>query len=416
MLNPHTILQINKYHYIRRGAERYYFNVSELLREKGHRVVHFSMHDSRNLPSEYAKYFVSSMDISKTHFNFSGLRKALRMVYSRESKKNIEALLHDTKPQVAHIHNIYHQLSPSILSMLKKYHIPVVMSLHDYKLITPNYTFLCQEKICEHTHWYQGITHRSVKDSYIASAWCELEKFIHDRWGIYNKVVDVFLAPSEFIKNKFIEYGFDERKIKVLPYALNLQEYSSDLSDIAYPTNPAYILYFGSLSKEKGVGVLLDAMTEVKNNITLKIVGEGPLLDILKTKVKDRKIPHVEFLGYLSGDALREVVNKSMAIIVPSVWYENSPLVIYEAMALGKPIIGSRIGGIPELVKENVTGLLFEAGNSYELASKIDYITQNKDMVKQMGNAARTESLKFGFDTHYEEIMEVYRGVIGKRA
>lgn len=408
MLFPNTILQINKYHYIRRGAERYYFNLSDLLRERGHQVVHFSMHDQRNLPSEYAKYFVSNMDIFKTHFNLSGLRKALRMVYSRESKKNIEALLRDTKPRVAHIHNIYHQLSPSVLSALRKYHIPAVMSLHDYKLITPNYTFLCKEKICEHRHWYQGITHRSVKDSYVASAWCELEKFIHDRWGIYHNAIDLFLAPSEFIKNKFIEYGFNEQKIKVLPYTLNLKEYSEARS----PSD--YILYFGSLSKEKGIEVLLDAMTEVKNSVTLKIVGEGPLENALKAKVKKRKMSQIEFLGYLAGDALREMANKSMCVIVPSVWYENSPLVIYEAMALGKPVIGSRIGGIPELVKENVTGLLFEAGNSYELASKIDYLIQNKDMIEQMGRAAKAESLRFGFDTHYEEIMEVYRNVMEK--
>lgn len=401
-----TILQINKFHYIRGGAERYYFNLSDLLEKKGHQVVHFSTQSEKNIASEFNPYFVNSMDISHPHFGISGLRKAFKIIYSFESKRKLEALVKKTRPDVAHVHNIYHHLSPSILPVLKKYHIPVVMSLHDYKLISPNYQFLCNEKVCEHHgSYYREMAHRSIKNSYTASALCVLEAALHDAWGIYENTVDLFLAPSEFLKNKFVEYGFREDRIKVLPYTLDLNEYNGQ-----YPVSgkEKYILFFGRLSKEKGVRVLIDAMKIVKNGVKLKIVGEGPLLESLRLKIKKEKISNVEFLGFQTGDELKRIIAGSAAVVVPSIWYENSPLVIYEAMALGKVIIGSRIGGIPELVDEGKTGLLFDAGDYRELATKIDYIWENDEGSAKLGEEAKRASAKFDFETHYGKIKEIY--------
>lgn len=401
-----TILQINKFHYICGGADRYYFNLSELLRKKGHRVVNFSMKDERNEPSEWSDYFVGNIDISKTHFDLAGLRKAARIIYSLESKRKIEQLIKDIQPDIAHIHNIYHQISPSILPVLKKYNIPVVMNLHDYKLISPNYKFLCRGKICEHKRkYYREIFHKSIKDSYIASSWCVLETVIHNVLNIYKNNIDLYLAPSEFIKNKFVEYGFEPDKIKVLPYALDTDKYGNLPNKTVAQR---YILYLGRLSEEKGIEVLIEAMKNIKNKVLLKIVGEGSLLDDLKRKKELEGLDNIEFVGFQSGDKLKQIISDSEFVVVPSVWYENSPLVIYEAMALGKTVIGSRIGGIPELIKEGVTGLLFEAGDSRELATKIDYLLDNDKVLTRMGEAAKVESLRFGFDKHYEKIMEVY--------
>lgn len=408
MIYPQTILQVNKFHYIRGGAERYYFNVSDLLKEKGHKVVHFSMKDDKNEASEFSRYFIKNINISQPSFSWGGFKKAFKIIYSFESKKNITRLIKDTKPNIAHIHNVYHQISPSILPVLKKYNIPVVMSLHDYKLISPNYKFLCEERICEHKgNYYQEILHKSVKDSYAASALCVLEARIHRWLNIYNANIDLFLAPSEFIKNKFIEYGFNEDKIKVLPYALNIRDYGNQNTN-KLKASEKYILYFGRLSKEKGIGVLIEAMKNVRNRITLKIVGEGPLLETIQSRVKKESISNIEFIGFQSGDALKKIIRESALVVVPSIWYENSPLVIYEAMALGKVVVGSRIGGIAELIKENKTGLLFDPNEYRELATKIDYLLDNEDILLKMEEESKNASEQFGFDAHYDEIMKIY--------
>lgn len=405
-MSPNTILQINKFHYMRGGAERYYFNLSELLERYGHRVVHFSMQDPKNIPSEFSQYFVSKMDISRVSFSLAGVRKAMRLLYSFESKSKIEQIIKDTKPDIAHIHNIYHQISPSILPVLKKFKIPVVMSLHDYKLISPNYQFLCNGKICEHKNSYsKEIFHKTVKNSYVASALCALEMKVHIFFDVYKRNIDLFLAPSEFIKNKFVEYGFDSDKIKVLPYALEIESYR----DISPVNGPRYIVYFGRLSKEKGIDILLNAIKNIKNDVKLKIAGEGPMLEQLKLKIKNESIQNIEFVDFKSGDELKNIIAGSLFVVVPSIWYENSPLAIYEAMALGKAVIGSRIGGIPELVKENITGLLFEAGNSQELATKINYLLDNEEILIKMGKEAKEIAVeKFGYDEHYKQINAIY--------
>lgn len=414
---PNTILQINKFHYIRGGAERYYFNLSRLLKQQGHKVIHFSMDDPRNFPSPFKDHFVSNLEISSPQMGLGGLKKAGRIIYSLESRNKMKELVKIYRPEIAHVHNIYHQISPSILSVLKKNNIPVVMSLHDYKLISPNYKFMCGARICEHKgHYYKEIFHRSIKNSYLASALCVAEIYIDKIFKLHQRNVDLFLAPSEFIKNKFVEYGFDERKIKVLPYTLETEEYSSFL-----PTGRGkkFILYLGRLSEEKGIEVLIDAMGELNNiypnmagDVTLKIVGEGPLEEKLKLKVQNLNLNNIEFIGFKLGKALKQVVAESLAVVVPSAWYENSPLAIYEAMALGKPVIGSRVGGIPELVQENITGLLFEVGNHQELAAKIHYLLNNNERLLSMGEAARDACHKFNFKEHYGKIMEVYREVL----
>lgn len=404
-----TILQINKYHYRRAGAESYYFDLSDLLRSKGHRVVNFSMKHKENVPSEFSNYFVSNVDISKTQFDLTGLKKAARIIYSFEAKDKIEKLIKDTKPDIAHIHNIYHQISPSILPVLKKRGIPVVMSIHDFKLLSPNYSFLCNGEVCEHRHsYYKEVLHKSIKDSYIASAWCALEAYVHNFLKIYKNNIDLFLAPCEFMKNKFIEYGFDENKIKVLPYTLDLEKYQ----DLSLPPNSEkYILYLGRLSVEKGIGVLIEAMKKVKGNIKLKIMGDGSMLKSLKLKVKNEKLPNIEFTGFKEGDELKRITAGSLFVVLPVIRYENSPLVIYESMALGKPVIGSRMGGIPELIQDGMTGLLFEAGNADELAGKINFLLNDEEKIKQMSERAKNASKKFGFEEHYRKIMDIYSSI-----
>lgn len=407
-----TILQVNKFHYICGGADRYYFNLSELLKKKGHQVVNFSMKDERNEPSEWSDYFVSNIDISKTHFNLSGLKKAARIIYSFEAKKRIEALVKKTKPDIAHIHNIYHQISPSILPVLKKYNIPVAMNLHDYKLVSPNYKFLCRGKLCEHKgSYYKEIIHKSVKNSYIATALCVLEAAIHNFFDIYKKNVDLFIVPCEFAKNKFVEYGFGESQITVVPFTMDVRAYYSydeQFNRFPQKKDEEYILYFGRLSEEKGIDVLIDAVKNAKSNVKLKITGEGQMLESLKLKVQNERIKNIEFAGFKSGEELKNIIANSLFIVVPSVWYENPASVIYEAMALGKPVLGSRIAGIPELVRDNKTGILFEMGDYKDLSNKIDYMLQNRDLVDTMGKEAKKLADNFRFENHYKEIMEVY--------
>lgn len=402
------ILQINKFHYPKAGADRYYFDLSQLLEKNGHQVIHFAMQDEKNVESPYSKYFVSQVDFSKVRLNKEGLRVAGRMLYSFEAKRKIEELIRDTKPDIAHIHNIYHQLSPSILPVLKKHGIPIVMTAHDYKLISPNYSMYHDGKICEHSKIYRfwnTVIRRCVKSSYLASLLSALEMGLHKLIGIYEKNINAIIVPSKFMRDKFIEYGQDEDKIKYIRYSIEAKKFNpGEIGD--------YLVFFGRLSEEKGIGVLLEAVKLVPE-AKLKIVGSGPLEEKLKDQVKNLFMEkQVEFLGYKKGGELWDIVGNSLAVVLPSEWYENAPVSILEALALARPVLGSNIGGIPELIKEGETGLLFEPANSRDLAGKIKWAYENQNQVAAMGRRARQwAEEEFRPEEHYKKIMEVYQGL-----
>jgi glycosyltransferase involved in cell wall biosynthesis len=400
------ILLINKYFYHKGGAETVFFDTAELLKKKGHELVFFSMKHPKNIRTEYEKYFVSETDYEKPGIGDS-LRASMNILYSFEAKNRLEKLLQEEKPDIAHLHNIYHQISPSILHSLKKNKVPVVMTLHDYKLVCGSYALIAGGKICEACKgrkYYNCFIKRCVKQSRLKSLLSTLEMYFHHRVLHVYRRVDAFISPSQFLKYKIEEMGFRGR-IEYLPNFVEKEKYQPE----AY-TPGRSIAYFGRISKEKGISTLIDAVHGL--DLNLKIIGDGPIKDELFRRVEVRHQPNVQFLGYKNGADLVKEINSCQFVVLPSEWYENNPRSILEAFALGKPVIGSRVGGIPELIREGETGYVFAMGDPLELKKTILRLINSPEDIRRMGrNAMVVAESEFTASKHYERLMEIYKSI-----
>ncbi|KKS96698.1 MAG: glycosyltransferase [Candidatus Gottesmanbacteria bacterium GW2011_GWA2_43_14] len=403
-----NILLVNKFFYLHGGVSRYFFELSRLLTEKKHRLAFFAMKDGKNLPSDWSRYFASYIDFDRPSLS-AALPVLSRMFYSREARRKISDLLDIFPAEIAHIRSVYHHLSPSLLFELKKRGIPVVQTLGDYHLIAPNYSLFHDGKICEITkpqNYHRAILHRCVKGSYSASLACAIELYLQTKFRWYVNNVNFFISPSLFMKKKLVEYGLPQEKIIHLPHFVDNRKYKAVYED------SGYILYFGRLSPEKGLLFLLEVMSGLPE-IKLKIAGRGPLLAALSSAVRRKKLSNVELVDFREDRELKTLIAGSRFVVLPSVWYENFPNSLLEAAAGGKPAAASDIGGIPELVENERTGLLFKPGNLPDAVDKISRLWQNKKMVRQLGKQAREAAVKyFNPEKHYLRLMNTYQSVL----
>jgi glycosyltransferase involved in cell wall biosynthesis len=408
------ILLINNFYYNRGGDCTYLLSLQKLLEKKGHKVIIFSMHHPDNFKTEFSKYFVSYINY-REEIKIKTIKTVLkvlkRTVFSSEAKDKIKELIKKERPDIAHIQNIHHHITPSILYVLRKNKIPIIWTLHDYTAICPNTAFLTYGKICERCKkrkYYWPLIIRCKKDSLGASAIAAIETVIHRIMRVYN-YVDKFIAPSKFLRNKFIEYGFRREKIVHIDHFIDFPI----VKDRVVPED--YYIYVGRISEEKGVKTLVDAAIRA-NSSKLRVAGDGPLLDkmIAYVNAKDkRKI--IKFLGHKSREELFDIYRECKFIVVPSEWYENAGLIILEAFACGKPVIGSRMGGIPELVKDAERGIIFEPGNVEELSDRIKYLLDNPDIADEMGRTARKYLEKeLNREKHYDKLMKIYNQAVSK--
>jgi len=402
-------LQINNYHYIRGGAERYYFEVTRLLEEHGHRVHCFSVKHESNLESPYSKYFGRPMSFDAGQGLVTKLGTALRMLYSFENNKLMRRLLSDYRVDIAHAHNIYHRVCPSVFDVLRKRNIPVVMTLHDYKLGCSTYNFYRDGHICTEclsAGRSRVIKNRCTKGSLAQSLFHYFEAEVHGLLDIYAKNVAFFICPSMFSLRKHAEIGVDEKKLVHIPNFINTAAYEPDYE------RHDYILFAGRLSGEKGIRTLLDAVKGI--DVQLRIVGDGPMGDEYRAYAKDKKIDNVVFEGYRTGEDLKNLFRNASFLLLPSEWYENAPMTVLEAFAYGKPVVGSDIGGIPEMVVEGQTGLLFKPGDYMELREKINYLVSRPSTIIGMGREARKKvEEEYNAGVHYQSLMEVYERAKG---
>ena len=397
-----NILYANKFFFLNGGSERVFFQEREFLQANGHAVVDFSMEDERNVFSEYSSYFIANVDFNTAKGLFAKLNSAANFIHSPVAVTNLQKLLQQEKPQIAHLHNIYHQLTPSIIPVLKKSGAKVVLTLHDFKLICPSYLALRGDEICldcDGRRFWKPFT-TNCQQSRFKGLLLSLEAIFHQIKKSYDQV-DCFLAPSQFMAD-VIAKRIDREKIRVLKNGIDTDAFVPQYEDTGYG------LYFGRLSKEKGVETLLNAYEKSSHNFPLKIVGTGPLEDDLKEDYAE-----AEFLGYKSGDELQQLIKNAAFVVVPSEWYENCSMVVLEAMAYGKPVIGSRIGGIPEQIEDGVTGLLFEMGNARELAEKMEYLIDNPEVRTEMGKAARAKlEREYSLQQHCESLVSMYEQLL----
>lgn len=404
------ILMIDKYNYIRGGSETYLFALKDMLEKNGHEIVMFSMKSEKNFPSKYSEYFVKNIDY--TQGGIKKITNGLKLINSREAYVNICRLIEDTKPDVAHINLIYHQLTPSVIHALKKYNIPMVYVSHDYKIVCPNYK-LYNNGVCRKCYggkYINCLKTKCHKDSLVNSLLMTIEAYYHRFKGSYD-LVDKIITPSNFVANELIKSGIDGNKIKSLPNFLTVN-HNIDLSKIKKENT---LLYYGRLSNEKGLFVLMEALKYIKSDINVNIVGIGPEEEKLKAFIKENKIKNVSFLGFKSGQDLHSEIAKAKCTVLPSIWHEAFGLTVTESFGLGTPVIGSKMGAIQENIEDKVNGAIFESGNSKELAEKIDWIfSLDEQEYDSLVKNSIEKSKEFDIDKYYTKIMDIYNEVISK--
>lgn len=402
------VLHINKFFYERGGAERYLFELSELLTAHGHTVIPFAMDDPNNRPSPWSRFFPSRVDFERPR-GWGALKSLGRMFWSFEVERKLESLISEAKPEIAHIHNIYHQLAPlTVLTVLRRHRIPAVQTLHDYKLVAPNYTLFDRHGICERAKqgYLQTILGRCIRGSVWASAVEALEMSLFRMVGL-PKMVAHFIAPSRFLRAKLGEWGIGNERITVVPLPVSGEAVTRPLGEA--------VLYLGRLSTEKGVSVLLRAWSHAPAGARLMIAGTGPEFHDLRSLADSLKLQNIEFLGRVAREKITELLAQARCVVVPSRSYEVSPYVILEAGARGIPVIASRIGGIPELVQHEKTGLLVPPDDPAVLGEALAVLLGDRPRAEALGEALRTQTiLEHDPENHYQAIFSLYKNIAGR--
>lgn len=404
------ILMINKYYYLKGGAERYVFELTKLLEANGHKVIPFSMKNKANYLTKYEKYFINEVNLNR--FNLANI---IKFFYNYQAVKKLKKLIKREKPDIAHLHNIAHQISPAIIKVLKKSHLRIIMTLHDYKLICPNYRLYSKNKVCYKClggKYYNCLRRKCLKNSWSKSFLAMLEAYLNNRLLKIYDLVDLYIAPSQFMKKICVKSGMPKNKIKVIYNFID-----SNKEQLKNKVQGGYILYFGRLSPEKGIEVLLEAMGKIKVKINLKIVGDGPEGENLKSIISNLKLENrVELAEAKNGHELKRIIGQAKAIIMPSLWPENMPYSLLESLAMGKIVIASKIGGLPEIITDGQNGFLFKSGDSRELAQKMNLILNNKQLVKIIEQQALDSIKKFKPQGYYNKIITIYKQLISLTA
>ena len=348
------VLLVNKFHYRKGGSETYYFTLAQALRARGHEVIFFAMKDEeKNLPCDQEQYFVSNASVR------GGIKSKLNMVlhmnYSREAYRKMKQLLEAEKPDLVILNLVHKQITLSILDAIKEFdaNLPVFWTMHDLITVCPSYSMRDGSgKICEKclggdfSHCVKG---RCIKGSLPMSILSRREAECIRKRKLYDKV-DLYICPSDFYRKKLSEGHFTKSPIVTMRNPLPLET----VYGICDRTE-GYVLFFGRLSSEKGVGTLIEAAK--KCGCHLVILGTGPQEAELKAQAEGWD--NIEFKGFQTGDALAAYVRNSRCVVLPSEWYENGPYSAMEAMAQGKPLIVSDLGGLPELVEDGVNGYIY---------------------------------------------------------
>jgi len=400
-----TLLSINNYYYYRGGAETVFLEHNKMFEALGWNVVPFSMKHPRNLETPWARYFVEEIEFGEHYSISEQLVRVPKVIYSVEARRNLSRLLDDVRPRLCHAHNIYNHISPSILGLLKRRGIPIVLTLHDLKIACPAYNMLAPDGICERCRGgrlYNVLVHRCIKGSTALSAVMMVEALLHRVLGSYRNCVNRFVVPSRFYINKFSEWGMPTSKFRYVPNFVAAEHYRPQF----YP-GTAFV-YFGRISPEKGLATLIRATAAAQTQLI--VVGSGPDLQKMRRLATELNAD-VSFLGFLTGEPLHEVVRSARAVVLPSEWYENAPMIVLEAYALGKPVIGAEIGGIPELIRDNETGVCFASGDEGSLCAALRRVIALPNVeVEGMGRSARRlVETEFTATLYRNRILEIYR-------
>lgn len=384
------ILLANKFYYRRGGDCIYMINLEQLLKEHGHEVAVFAMDHPENLETPWSKYFPSTM---------SKLKAFTRPFGDGETKACFERLIDDFKPDVVHLNNIHTQLSPVIAEVAHQKGIKVVWTLHDYKLLCPRYDCLRNGENCELCFEPSAkkncFKYSCMKGGKIGS-WIGYREAVKWNRERLEAATDTFICPSQFMADKMKQGGFDVGKLMTLCNFIDIEKCKRNDS---YEKGD-YYCYIGRLSHEKGAKTLIEAARQLPYKLI--VIGGGPLAEDLKAGASD----NIEFVGHKDWDEIKQLVGHARFSVIPSEWYENNPLSVIEAECLGTPVLGARIGGIPELIEEDVTGMTFTSKDIADLKDKIQQMWSHKFDYAQIASKSRS---RYNAEEYYTAIMQVYQ-------
>ena len=382
------IILSNKFYYNRGGDCSYVLNLEQLLKSHGHEVAIFAMDYPHNFQTVWQKYFPSNM---------SKIKALVRPFGTKEVKEKFIQLLEDFKPDIVHLNNIHTQLSPIIGEIAAAKGIKVIWTIHDYKLLCPRYDCLRNnETLCELCFTGDKSncnTHKCIKGSRIGSLIGYYEAITWNRKRL-EKNTNTFICPSSFMAGKMIQGKFDPQKIKTLCNFIDINKCKTDSF-----SKKNYCCYIGRLSNEKGIKTLIHAMNQLPYKLI--VIGTGPLEEELKSIAKN----NIEFVGFKKWNEIKEFVSEARFSIIPSECYENNPLSVIESLCLGTPVLGARIGGIPELIIPNVSGLTFESKNSEKLQEKITEMFQMNFNYQEI---AENSQKQFSAEKYYHNLINIY--------
>jgi len=383
------------------------FELMDLMRAQGHEVALFSMADPRGLPTPYDEYFLPNVDFKAPAHGLWGRAKlAAHAIYSTEARRRLRQVIAAFHPDIAHVRNIYHHLSPSILWELKAQGVPVLYHLNDFKLLCPSYNMVAKGHACERCRGGK-FRHVLTEGCYAGPPGAALllmaEAYFHRWLGTYRKCVDHFLTPSRFAKEKLLQNGFNAEKITVLPH---FQRLPGQVPPNAGPNAP--ILYFGRLSPEKGVADLLRAMKHLPQ-VQLQIAGDGPQRSELENLARELCLTNVKFAGHVGGKVLDCMIASARFTVLPSRAYETLGKTILESYAWGRTVVASDLGSRRELVDQGETGILFPPGNVEQLGKAISFLVEHPELAAEMGVAGRRfVEAQHAPEAHYRALMRLY--------
>lgn len=407
------VLHVNKFLYRRGGAEGYLLDVAELQRAAGHEVEVWGMNHPENTPDlPLAHTFAPHVELEPAPGGLAGVAASMRMVWSPASGRGLARALDEFKPEIVHFHNIYHQLSPSILRPVKSRGIPSVMTLHDYKLACPNYQLLSHGRVCERC--VQGSTFNAIRErcksgSLAASSVLAIESGIHRRMDAYSPV-DRFISPSHFLRDLMVRAGIPSDRITTLANVVSQPASSTrGLPRLIGVPGSARFVFAGRLSTEKGVDTLIRAMSAVHDGITLDIAGDGPERSSLERLAAEVAPSRVTFHGRLAKPEVEVLVRNARAMVVPSRWHENQPMTILESFAASIPAVVTALGGMPELVHDGVEGRVVQPNDPAALARVLTELADAPEDARRMGERARQRfDAEFTGDVHLVGLSAIY--------
>lgn len=388
------ILLANKFYYRRGGDCIVTMNLEKLLNEHGHDTAIYSMNYPENLPSKWSSYWAPDM---------KPLDALTRPFGSRQVKEGFSRLLDDFRPEIVHLHNIHTQLSPVIAEIASQRGIPVVWTLHDTKPVCPCYTCMRNGEWCEEcfTDTKAVVRHRCMPGSLPGAVigWRELLKWNKEK---LQSITNLFLPPSQFLKDVMVRGGYAAEKMEVLSNFID----TAKCEGVRYDNKEgdSYV-YVGRVNRDKGVHTLCEAASQMPGHLT--VIGDGELLPELRERYAGSS--NITFKGKMEWNDFRPLLEQARFMVVPSEWSENNPLTIIESLATGTPVLGARIGGIPELITEGVNGMTFTSGDVADLKEKIALMQQAEFDYPAI---AREAAERYSAESYYERLMKIYRGLL----